>query len=192
MSTSFFYKQVSETAQIQNFANKLEEFAEKHFRQIYLINRPLGDNKSNYSYKDAVILLVPGNKLLFLDFGNSSNDFAIFKDDFIEDLGHISNKFGYKDLIGRPREWEANLVDSAIFQEDFCNDIDSFLNQYSAETSKLKRHSELLVSLLTGSINDVDKIKDNVPDNLLDKIKQKIILFDGDQTSSFTSLCGIK
>ena len=39
-----------------------------------------------------------------------------------------------------------------------------------------------MISLLTGSVNNIDKVKGNVPNNILDKIKQKIILFDGDQT----------
>ena len=46
----------------------------------------------------------------------------------------------------------------------------------------LAKKSELIISLLTGSINNIDKVKGNVPDNILDKVKQKIILFDGDQT----------
>lgn len=39
-----------------------------------------------------------------------------------------------------------------------------------------------MISLLTGSINDISKVTTDVADNVLDKIKKKIILFDGDQT----------
>jgi len=39
-----------------------------------------------------------------------------------------------------------------------------------------------LISLLTGSINDIEQVKADVLDNILDKVKQKIVLFDGDQT----------
>ncbi|MGR0480946.1 MAG: DEAD/DEAH box helicase [Candidatus Electronema sp. V4] len=40
----------------------------------------------------------------------------------------------------------------------------------------------MLISLLIGSVNDINIFKENVPDNILDKVKQKIILFDGDET----------
>lgn len=47
---------------------------------------------------------------------------------------------------------------------------------------RLQKKCDLLISLITGSINEVDRVRDDVPSTLLDKIKQKIILFDGDQT----------
>jgi superfamily I DNA and RNA helicase len=50
------------------------------------------------------------------------------------------------------------------------------------DDAKDKKHVELLISLLIGSVNDIDRIKSGVPDNVLDRIKQKILLFDGDQT----------
>ncbi|WP_143824237.1 DEAD/DEAH box helicase, partial [Neisseria canis] len=47
-----------------------------------------------------------------------------------------------------------------------------------------QRLSELLISLFTGSINDIEKVDGlNVPDNILDKVKKKILLFDSTQTN---------
>jgi len=45
-----------------------------------------------------------------------------------------------------------------------------------------KRKTELLISLVIGSINQIEKILIKAPENLLDKVKNKIQLFDGDQT----------
>ncbi|MCC8447973.1 AAA family ATPase, partial [Xanthomonas translucens] len=39
-----------------------------------------------------------------------------------------------------------------------------------------------LISLVTGSINDIDKVTVEIPANVLDRVKKKILLFDGDQT----------
>ncbi|HJD29242.1 MAG TPA: DEAD/DEAH box helicase family protein, partial [Candidatus Blautia avicola] len=39
-----------------------------------------------------------------------------------------------------------------------------------------------MISLLTGSINDIERTGIDYPETLLEKIKKKIILFDGDQT----------
>ncbi|MEH6949687.1 UvrD-helicase domain-containing protein, partial [Bacillus sp. JJ634] len=45
-----------------------------------------------------------------------------------------------------------------------------------------KRQIELLISLCIGSINHIDKITEELPQTTLEKVKQNIILFDGDQT----------
>lgn len=44
------------------------------------------------------------------------------------------------------------------------------------------RIGELLISLLIGSINDIEKVGIEIPETLLERVKKNIILFDGDQT----------
>lgn len=57
----------------------------------------------------------------------------------------------------------------------FCKDI-------AINDADNFRTLDLLVSLFIGSINDVKNITTDEPDNLLDKVKHKIQLFDGQQT----------
>lgn len=45
-----------------------------------------------------------------------------------------------------------------------------------------ERKSELLISLITGSINDIDRVGKELPADALEKIKKKIILYDTTQT----------
>ena len=45
-----------------------------------------------------------------------------------------------------------------------------------------KRKADLLISLLSGSINDIAKIGAAEPRSILEKVKKKIVLFDGEQT----------
>ncbi|MDC4361060.1 DNA helicase, partial [Acinetobacter baumannii] len=45
-----------------------------------------------------------------------------------------------------------------------------------------QRRLELIISLLTGSINNASVLSLETPSTLLDMVKQKIILFDGQQT----------
>lgn len=47
-----------------------------------------------------------------------------------------------------------------------------------------QRIAQLLVLLLTGSINDIERVQADLPTSLLDKVKRKIQLFDGYDTSS--------
>lgn len=107
------------------------------------------------------------------------NGFNQYYDDFIEDLNSVSDKFNYKDHIGRPRDWKRELTVKETLKEDW--DINNILHEH-ALSSSLKRKSELLISLLIGSINDIEKVGADIPETLLDKVKKNIILFDGDQT----------
>ena len=48
-----------------------------------------------------------------------------------------------------------------------------------------RRISSLLVSLAIGSINDVKELRLDPGSNLLQKVRQKIVLYDGDQSRGF-------
>ncbi|MDH0241007.1 DEAD/DEAH box helicase [Aeromonas caviae] len=180
MPSSFFYLQVDKNDNNYALIEKISDFAEKKKKQIYVVDRPLGDKKYTYNYSNALLILIPGYKLSFIDFGNNEDQFLDYCEDFIEDLGSISDKFKYKEHIGRPRSWRKSLITEIGVNE--LDDFEDFISTIKLENSADKRRSELLISLLTGSINNIDKVKLDMPDNALDKIKQKIILFDGDQT----------
>ncbi|EFB9617720.1 DNA helicase, partial [Escherichia coli] len=94
----------------------------------------------------------------------------------------LSDKYNYKDTIGRPRAWKDKLVTECSYADFSFGNLDKFFDEIKITDGVLAKKSELIISLLTGSINNIDKVKGNVPDNILDKVKQKIILFDGDQT----------
>lgn len=181
MPSSYFYLQAEKNFHNTQFIDAVEAYSELNKIQLYVINKPLGDPKYTYSYHEHLILLRPGVKILLLNFGEPCEAYNDFYEDFLEDLSAIADKYRYKDVIGRSRKWRSELVDS-IQVGEHCLDIDELLKQNLLDDSKLRRNSELLISLLTGSINDVDNVKGEVPDNILDKVKRKIILFDGDQT----------
>lgn len=164
-----------------SFLNALEAYSNQNQMQVYAIKNPLGENKYNYDRDDILVLLSPGYKVAFLSFGDDEGAFEDFQEDFVEDLGSLSDKYNYKETIGRPREWKKELISSYHCNEIEGN-IDGFFKTIKINDGAFAKKSELIISLLTGSINNIDKVKGNVPDNILDKVKQKIILFDGDQT----------
>ncbi|WMP18482.1 DEAD/DEAH box helicase [Thiothrix lacustris] len=181
MTTSFFYLQAQKNERNASFLNELELYSSAEKKQIYIIDKPLGDSKYTYNYPDALALLIPNHQIIFINIGSDEKKFDDYIEDFIEDLGSISDKFRYKEVIGRPRSWRTELTKS-IKLEDFDGDIQKLLADSRLNTGELKKRCELLISLLTGCINDIEKVKGHVPENILDKIKQKILLFDGDQT----------
>ncbi|WP_122080947.1 DEAD/DEAH box helicase [Vibrio coralliirubri] len=180
MSSSFFYLQAEKNEHNSGFISTLEQYANSEMKQIYVIDRPLGDNKYSYECEKALVILIPEHKITFVNLAQSQDEFEDFCDDFIEDLGSISDKYRYKDEIGRPRHWKRNLISSISVTQ--IDSFDTFLSSIQLTEPSDKRISELLISLLTGSINDISKVNSVVADNVLDKIKQKIVLFDGDQT----------
>jgi superfamily I DNA and RNA helicase len=181
MTTSFFFLQNDiKNAQNKAFVEQVEEFCERTKQQAYLITKPLGDNKYTYNYQSSLVLLIPKHQILFLNFGPEGNDFDDYFDDFVEDLGSISDKYRYKDIIGRPRSWRDDLLSAVQYNAELP--IDDLLSKYQLEQPDRQRRCELLISLLTGSINDAEKVRVDIPEYMLDKIKQKILLFDGNQT----------
>lgn len=139
----------------------------------FLIQSPLrGDNKYSYEYKDGIVLLFPGHKFIFINLGGNEKDFNEYCEDFIEDLGALSDKYNYKEELGRPRVWKDNL----ICKENISNieSISTLYNSSTLDSEEKQRLSELLISLLTGSINDIKKVGGiTSPTSLLDKVKRK-------------------
>lgn len=181
MSTSFFYLQAEKNSKNSSLINTIESYATASKKQIYILDRPLGDSKYSYSYSDAFLILAPNHNMIFVNVGDKDDLFENYIEDFVEDLGSISDKFRYKDVIGRPRTWRNELIKQCSLS-DIGSDINNFFKENLLSNGELKKKCELLISLLTGSINDIEKVKGSVPDNILDKVKQKILLFDGDQT----------
>ncbi|MDS1717890.1 ATP-binding domain-containing protein [Escherichia coli] len=181
--SSFFYIQPDlKNDTNADFLNSVEEYANTHQMQIYAIMNPLGENKYKYNRDDVLIILSPGYQLAFVTFSDDVDGIQNFIEDFIEDLGSLSDKYNYKDTIGRPRAWKDKLVTECSYADFSFGNLDKFFDEIKITDGVLAKKSELIISLLTGSINNIDKVKGNVPDNILDKVKQKIILFDGDQT----------
>lgn len=181
--SSFFYIQPDlKNDTNADFLNSVEEYANTHQMQIYAIMNPLGENKYKYNRDDVLIILSPGYQLAFVAFSDDVDGIQNFIEDFIEDLGSLSDKYNYKDTIGRPRAWKDELVTECSYADFSFGNLDKFFDEIKIIDGVLAKKSELIISLLTGSINNIDKVKGNVPDNILDKVKQKIILFDGDQT----------
>jgi superfamily I DNA and RNA helicase len=182
MVESFFYSQVEKN----NYNNILLELFEKysldHLKQIYIIDKPLSEKKYNYSYDNALVILIPMHKIIFVNIKLTDDEFDDYCDDFIEDIGYISDKYGYRNILGRPKMWKNEYVDRVKLSEIIELKIEDFLATRKLETKEKERNGELIISLITGSINDVSRIGGELPTYPLDKIKKKIILFDGDQT----------
>lgn len=181
MGNDLFYKQIRENAQNKPVANIFEKYAKQHPElQIFLITSPLGE-RYEYQYEgNALIALVPNHKLIFLNLTDDEDSFEDYVEDVIQDLNSISDKYKYMEHIGRARKWKAEVVETVQYNEQSF-DVGRLLSQ-TLLRGELARKADLLISLLTGSINDIEKVGAEQPETMLEKVKRSIVLFDGEQT----------
>lgn len=179
--TSYFYLQADKNESNATFLTNLEKYAEEYKTLIYVLNNPLIDQRYKYDYTEALIILAPKHKISLIDYGNNKIEFSEFVEDIVEDIGYISDKYQYKKIISRPRVWRNSLIEKHD-NIDSIEDIKDFFNETLLTNPHEIKNLELLISLFIGSINDIDRVGSDVPEEILDKVKQKIQLFDGDQT----------
>lgn len=161
--------------EIESLGNHLERCISSTGNVAYILKSALTSD-GDYEYQDGIIVLVPKHTILIVDCRNDieSEDFDIFYDEIIEDLGYLSDKFAYKKILGRPRIWK-NLIQK-VSLVDLIND-DNNMNEFRLRRQD-ERKVELLISLFIGSINDPIRIGAEIPESDLLKVKKNIILFD--------------
>lgn len=167
----------------QDVIDAIAKYANEQKLQMYLLKSPLGNKKYVYADKDSFILLSPHHKITFITCrGILDNVFEDYYEDVIEDIGAISDKFLYKEYIGRTREWKEKLT-RKVLSESLLKNINQFYNEAYVEDVVIRRKLELVISLFIGSINDITNVSLDEPKEILDKVKHKIQLFDGGQTN---------
>ena len=175
-----------EDKQFQNLKTFLETDATLPKDSIFVIDTPIMDGAQyTYNYDKGFLLLIKNHKIMFFASDDRNDDFQRYQEYFLEDTGALARKYLYTELIGRTADWRDkgvivsnSLVDkttddiSRIVRENKLSDIDS-------------RLVNLIISLLTGSINDISKISKEsfeIEQTLLESVKNRIMLFDTNQT----------
>lgn len=181
MNTNYFYCNISTSEQNKVFLEDLQALAENLKQQVYVLSGPLVDEKYKYDDDSLMIVLSSKRKIAFVTTREMTDEFKNICDDIIEDIGSISDKYGYKEKIGRPRKWRERLT-ACCSSKDIKNTREWFCDDMTVKDAEYYRTLELLVSLFIGSINDINSVTTEEPDNILDKVKHKILLFDGQQT----------
>lgn len=170
----FFTTESQALAESAGIKTKIESFAEENKKQVYVLCKPLSKDDSTYDYDGAFVVFTSGSKPCFVDTQDNEDSFDDFIQDFFDDVSFLSEKFQYKQKIGRKKRWVE------LFEEVKAEDLDLSILKLEKPTDR--RVADLLTSLVIGSINDVNKINLEA-ESLLDSVKSKIVLFDTDQTS---------
>lgn len=170
----FYTPEAQILAESSGLKEKIERFSEEHKKQTYVMCRPLSKEDSYYDYDKALVIFSSGVMPCVVNVGSDDEAFEEYFDDFVEDVSYLSEKFKYREKIGRKKSWRG------LFQ--LCNASDLDLSNFFVPPGPKSRVVDLVTSLVVGSINDVSKI-DLDAFHILDVVKSKIVLFDTDQTS---------
>ena len=173
MNSNYFYSNIMQTSRNKAFLEDMQTLVDSIKQQIYVLSGPLIiDGKYQYNDESLMIVLSSKKKIAFVTTKKVDDNFEDLFEDFIEDIGSVSDKYGYKEKIGRPRKWKNKLT--AIYSTNDIEDIKEWFSyELAVEETDDYRTVDLLVSLFIGSINDVKNITTEEPDNLLDKVKEK-------------------
>ncbi|MFP0197778.1 DEAD/DEAH box helicase [Pseudomonas sp. PHC1] len=170
----FYAPEAQDLVELAGIREKIEAFAEQNKKQTYVLRKPLSKDDAQYDCDEAVAIFSSGMKPCFINFGSDEESFEDYVEFFVEDIAFLSEKFRYREKIGRKRHW------FPLFEQCDASDLD--FENLIIETPTERRLVDLITSLVVGSINDVSKINLEAS-GLLDTIKSKIVLFDTDQTS---------
>lgn len=168
---------IMQSEKFEKLKRKMIDFANNKKLPVFILDRPLVGNEEDYiyDYQLGFGVLIPGYKLIFTTTETKyKEEFEEYLEDFSDDLSALSDKYKHKKVIGKKRTWMDLIVERDI------DNLSDFSEYVLVGTEK--RKSELLVSLITGSINDVERVGIDQPDNTLEAIKKRIVVFDADQT----------
>ena len=170
----FFTPDAQALAETAGIKDKIESFAEQYKRQTYVLSSPLSKEDSTYDYPGAFVIFSSGSRPCIVDAQANKEGVEDYAEDFFDDISFLSEKFEYRQKIGRKKNWSQLFV--------LLNHNELALEKLKLDNPTEKRTADLITSLVIGSINDVAKINLQA-EQLLDVVKSKIVLFDTDQTS---------
>lgn len=185
METSYFY--CDDILNIKSYENDLHNYANTNKRNIYLLKMPKGTYEEN-KYR-SVMILSPGYKIAMVNFEINEQEFDDYCYDVESAVSHLYKTYEYGNTLGRFREiWQQINIKEK--NHSFFDKLDAFFKENYIADPRIRKWSTIIISLCTGSINDITRVKADVPRTLLEKVKQKIQLFDADQTRFIYSKSG--
>lgn len=174
-SNSYFFSNIASDIS-SKLINELRKYAEDNKKEVYCLSAPMMEEKYSYNYKNGWSLLIPEHPIIFIYDRGSHESFEEYVEDYLEDLSHIADKFNFASKLGRTRTW------SKYYTTETSTTPLNVILEHKLTDDRDKRIIDVFISLILGCYNDASKIEIDCGDNLLDKIKNKILLFDCNQT----------
>lgn len=182
MQSNLYYDIDASVAAYSDLIRRVEKYAVEKNMEIFMFRVPKSDLKDmSYAHEGCFMIMSCGYKIALVNAFAPEQEFDEYCEDVEEVMNYLFSKYEYRTQLGRFSKWGKPLVKKEP-EIQSLNDLDAFWNGLIAKDSLEKKSTELLVTLCTGSINDIERVKAEVPVTILDQVKQKIQAFDADQT----------
>lgn len=179
MKSSYFYHNLPfEGGKEPNWLLRMEEYSRVNSLRVYLLKYPVVDS-GHEEYENHFLLLAPGFQLCIVK-EPDTDDFEDYEEDIKGDIRYLYQKYEYRSKMGLYSKVEKDLITSK--ELGAFADVAGLMEKLRLSDPLLKRKSELLVSLCIGSVNEISRVGVEVPETLVEKVRHKIQLFDGDQS----------
>lgn len=183
LENSLFYNSFNNSTDenISTLKEQIITFVNAKNLQVFLLDKILGLRiQPKYDIQNVTYVLIPNYPILII-FENeaSDDDISDYIDDLKEDIGKLSTKHEYDTILDRPRKWKDEWFELRRWEQ---LKFDEFVQTKKEKNEEDQRKIGLLISLMTGSINEIKKIGISTPTTILDKVKRQIMLFDGKQS----------
>jgi superfamily I DNA and RNA helicase len=158
---------------------RVKQYANNTGVDIYMMTYPKSD-LSELEKTTCFFLMSSGYRIAIINNQKQKSEFQRYIDDVQDSIFYLFQKYGYRSELGRYQQWSKGLYVEKTMED--LNDMTAFWQSIKLNNPLDIKNSQLLISLCTGSINDISKVKSLLPQSLLDRVKQRIQLFDADQT----------
>lgn len=182
-TTSSLYYDIDKYNEVYSpLIEKVEKYANEHHEETFLLEIPKSDLNEAETYKQdgCFIIMKAGYKIALVNAFASEDCFEDYEEDVMTIINFLYSNYEYRTVLGRFSKWGEQLLERRTIKD--MDDLDTFWQHLKAKDLQEVKNTEILVSLCTGSINDIERVKKGVPETLLDQVKQKIQAFDADQT----------
>ena len=158
MNSNYFYSNIMQSSRNKAFLEDMQALADSIKQQVYVLSGPFIDGKYQYNDESLMIVLSSKKKIAFVTTKKVDDNFEDLCEDIIEDIGSVSDKYGYKEKIGRPRKWKNKLT--VIYSTNDIEDVKEWFSyELAVEDADDYKTLDLQVSLFIGSINDAKNLQ---------------------------------
>lgn len=181
MSSYLFYDINQKNEVYAPVIERMRVYASMNECDIFMLKLPKNDlSDPPKAQKGCFMIMSAHHKVALINAFATEDAFENYRDDVDDVISYLAMKYEYRAKLGRLNKWAEVLIEPKSLND--LEDLDTFWDSLRIDNPQQKRYADLLVALCTGSINDINRVKIDVPTNILDQIKQKIQLFDADQT----------
>lgn len=181
MSSYLFYDINQKNGVYAPVIERMRAYALMNECDIFMLKLPKNDlSDPPKAQKGCFMIMSAHHKVALINASATEDAFENYRDDVDDVISYLAMKYEYRAKLGRLNKWAEVLIELKSLND--LEDLETFWDSLRIDNPQQKRYADLLVALCTGSINDINRVKIDVPTNILDQIKQKIQLFDADQT----------